>query len=195
MVGKLKTIVWDAPDTRALADFYVGAVGLTQHYADDEWVTLYSPDGWRFGVQRALDHVPPQWPDPAHPQQMHVDFQVADIEAAAAHAESLGAQRLTGNDRLDHPGRPRRPPVRPLPGRRRHRGHQGLRGHHRHRRRAGAGQLLLRSAWPRGHLRRPRGRADRPGGRAGHVPNRSPSSADPGGPIPATPSSSTSTSP
>jgi catechol 2,3-dioxygenase-like lactoylglutathione lyase family enzyme len=98
MVGKLKTIVWDAPDIQALADFYVGAVGLTQHYADDEWVTLYSPDGWRFGVQHAPDHVPPQWPDPAHPQQMHVDFRVADIEAAAARAEGLGARRLAGNE-------------------------------------------------------------------------------------------------
>ncbi len=98
MVGKLKTIVWDAPDIQALADFYVGAAGLEQHYADDEWVTLYSPDGWRFGVQRAPDHVPPQWPDPAHPQQMHVDFRVADIEAAAARAEELGARRLAGND-------------------------------------------------------------------------------------------------
>ena len=42
MVGKLKTIVWDAPDIQALADFYVGVVGLTQHYGDDEWVTLFS---------------------------------------------------------------------------------------------------------------------------------------------------------
>jgi catechol 2,3-dioxygenase-like lactoylglutathione lyase family enzyme len=99
MVGQLKTVVWDAADIRALADFYVGAVGLAQHYADDEWVTLHSPDGWRFGVQLAPDHVPPQWPDPAHPQQMHVDFQVADIEAAAARAEGLGARRLAGNDR------------------------------------------------------------------------------------------------
>ena len=98
MVGKLKTIVWDAPDIQALADFYVGVVGLTQHYADDEWVTLFSPDGWRFGVQRAPDLVPPRWPDPTHPQQMHVDFQVADIEASAQHAESLGARRLSGND-------------------------------------------------------------------------------------------------
>ena len=98
MVGRLKTIVWDAPDIQALADFYVGVVGLTQHYGDDEWVTLFSPDGWRFGVQRAPDLVPPRWPDPAHPQQMHVDFQVADIEAAAQHAESLGARRLSGND-------------------------------------------------------------------------------------------------
>ena len=99
MVGQLKTVVWDAADIRGLADFYVGAVGLTQHYADDDWVTLHSPDGWRFGVQLAPDHVPPQWPDPAHPQQMHVDFQVADIEAAAARAEELGARRLAGNDR------------------------------------------------------------------------------------------------
>ena len=99
MVGTLKTIVWDAPDIRALADFYVAAVGMTEHYADDEWVTLFSADGWRFGVQAAPDHVPPRWPDPAHPQQMHVDFQVADIEAAARHAESLGARRLATSDR------------------------------------------------------------------------------------------------
>ena len=40
MVGKLKTVVWDAPDIQALADFYVSMAGLTQQYADDEWVTL-----------------------------------------------------------------------------------------------------------------------------------------------------------
>jgi catechol-2,3-dioxygenase len=93
-VGQLKTVVWDAADIQGLADFYVAVAGLTQHYADDEWVTLTSPDGWRFGVQRALDHVAPQWPDPAHPQQMHVDFQVADIDAAAELAELHGATRL-----------------------------------------------------------------------------------------------------
>jgi catechol-2,3-dioxygenase len=98
MVGQLKTVVWDAADIQGLADFYVAAAGLTQTYADDEWVTLTSADGWRFGVQHAPDHVPPRWPDPAHPQQMHVDFRVPDIEAAAARAEGLGARRLAGND-------------------------------------------------------------------------------------------------
>ena len=98
MVGRLKTVVWDAPDISALADFYVGMAGLTQRYADDEWVTLTSADGWRFGVQHAPDHLPPQWPDPAHPQQMHVDFRVADIDAAAERAEGLGARRLGGGD-------------------------------------------------------------------------------------------------
>lgn len=98
MVGRLKTVVWDAADIQGLADFYVAVAGLTQQYADEEWVTLTSPDGWRFGVQRAPDHVPPQWPDPAHPQQMHVDFRVSDIDAAAEHAERLGARRLGAGD-------------------------------------------------------------------------------------------------
>ena len=98
MVGQLKTVVWDAPDIQALADFYVGMAGLTQRYADDEWVTLTSADGWRFGVQHAPDHVSPRWPDPAHPQQLHVDFNVADIDAAAERAEGLGAQRLGGGE-------------------------------------------------------------------------------------------------
>src|SRR3954447_6289637 len=98
MVGRLKTVVWDAPDIQRLADFYVGVAGMTQHYADEEWVTLTTADGWRFGVQLAPDHVPPQWPEPARPQQMHVDFRVADIDAATAGAERLGARRLGGGE-------------------------------------------------------------------------------------------------
>jgi len=98
MVGKLKTVVWDAPDIKGLADFYVGMAGLTLQNADDEWLTLTSTDGWRFGVQYAPDHIPPRWPDPAYPQQMHVDFRVADIDAAAERAERLGAERLGGGE-------------------------------------------------------------------------------------------------
>ena len=98
MVGRLKTIVWDAPDIQALADFYVGVAGLTQHYADDEWVTLYLARRMALRGAARPRPVPPRWPDPAHPQQMHVDFQVADIEASAQHAESLGARRLSGNE-------------------------------------------------------------------------------------------------
>jgi len=93
-VGDLKTIVWDAPDIQALADFYVNVVGLTQTYGDDEWITLQGPDGWRFGVQHAPDHVPPQWPGQERPQQFHIDLQVDDTEAAAELAVGLGATRL-----------------------------------------------------------------------------------------------------
>ena len=49
-------------------------------------------------VQLAPDHVPPRWPDPAHPQQFHLDLRVADIDAAAMRAEGLGATRLGGGE-------------------------------------------------------------------------------------------------
>ena len=45
-------------------------------------------------VQLAPDHVPPQWPDPAHPQQLHLDVQVDDPDAAERQVLALGARRL-----------------------------------------------------------------------------------------------------
>src|SRR4051794_30384404 len=67
MIGKLKTVVFDAPDITALSAFYTALAGWTQRYADDEWVTLTTDDGWRIGLQHAPDHIPPRWPDPQHP--------------------------------------------------------------------------------------------------------------------------------
>ena len=45
--------------------------------------------------QLAPDHVPPSWPDPALPQQMHLDVMVDDLDAAEAAVLELGARRLT----------------------------------------------------------------------------------------------------
>jgi catechol-2,3-dioxygenase len=97
MIGTLKTVVIDAPDIARLSAFYTGLAGWTQKYADDEWVTLTSDDGWRIGLQHAPDHVPPRWPDPAHPQQAHLDFRVPELNAATARAEELGATVLRKN--------------------------------------------------------------------------------------------------
>jgi Glyoxalase-like domain len=47
--------------------------------------------------QQVSDCTPPQWPDPAHPQQGHLDVIVNDpgrLKAAEAQAEELGASRL-----------------------------------------------------------------------------------------------------
>jgi predicted enzyme related to lactoylglutathione lyase/catechol 2,3-dioxygenase-like lactoylglutathione lyase family enzyme len=98
MVGKLRTVVLDAADIGGLAAFYGELAGWTQAYADDEWITMTTPDGWRIGVQYAPDHVPPQWPDPAHPQQAHLDLRVPDLEAGAARAMELGARMLNRNE-------------------------------------------------------------------------------------------------
>jgi catechol-2,3-dioxygenase len=98
VIGKLRSVVLDAPDIARLAGFYQDLAGWTQSYADDEWITLQTPDGYRISFQRAPDHVPPQWPDPAHPQQFHLDLRVPDMQAAAEAAEKLGATRLGGGE-------------------------------------------------------------------------------------------------
>jgi catechol-2,3-dioxygenase len=98
MIGKLKTVVLDAPDVAGLSAFYQALAGWVERYADDEWVTLTTADGWRIGLQAAPDHVRPQWPDQAHPQQAHLDLRMPDIEAGAARAVEFGATRLATND-------------------------------------------------------------------------------------------------
>lgn len=99
MIGELKTVVLDARDIAGLSAFYQGLAGWTEHYADAEWVTLTTDDGWRIGLQVAADHEPPQWPGQGHPQQAHLDFRVPDVEAATERAIALGATLLRRNER------------------------------------------------------------------------------------------------
>jgi len=98
MIGKLKSVVLDAPDIARLAAFYAEMAGWPQQYADDEWITLTTPGGPRICFQLAPDHVPPRWPDPAYPQQAHLDLNAPDIDAAADRAVAAGATRLGGGE-------------------------------------------------------------------------------------------------
>jgi predicted enzyme related to lactoylglutathione lyase len=99
MIAELKTVAFDAPDIAAEADFYAALAGWTQSYADDEWITMRTPDGWRMAFQFAPDHVAPRWPHPSAPQQAHLDLRVPDIDAAADKAVSLGATLLRRAER------------------------------------------------------------------------------------------------
>jgi catechol-2,3-dioxygenase len=98
MIGELKTIVMDAADHRGLATFYTDLLGWTLRYADDDWVTLTTEDGWRIGIQAAPGHVSPQWPDGPLPQHAHLDLLVPDLEAASTRAIDLGATMLRRNE-------------------------------------------------------------------------------------------------
>ena len=98
-VGKLKTVVLDAPDIARLSAFYSELAGWTQRYADHEWVTMTTGDGWRIGLQSAPDHVPPQWPDASHPQQAHLDLRVPDLAAGTQKAVEVGAELVRQNER------------------------------------------------------------------------------------------------
>lgn len=96
MTGSLHSIVIDTPDVRGLSAFYRQLAGWSEADVDDDWVTLMTPAGHRVAFQLAPDHVPPRWPDPKHPQQMHLDFLAPDRSAAVARALELGATQLPG---------------------------------------------------------------------------------------------------
>lgn len=98
MIGELKTVVLDAADIAGLSTFYSELAGWTQRYADDEWITMTTDDGWRIGLQHAPDHVPPRWPDPAYPQQAHLDLRVPNLADGTARAIALGATLLRENE-------------------------------------------------------------------------------------------------
>jgi hypothetical protein len=44
--------------------------------------------------QQVSEYNAPRWPDPAHPQQAHLDILVNDLDAGQARALELGASRL-----------------------------------------------------------------------------------------------------
>jgi hypothetical protein len=45
---------------------------------------------------RAREWVPPHWPDPAYPQQLHLDIRVSDADQAEQELILLGATRVPG---------------------------------------------------------------------------------------------------
>ncbi|MEO3820335.1 VOC family protein [Plantactinospora sp. B24E8] len=100
MIGQLRSVVIDCPDTRALAGFYAELLGLPLTYdggGDDEWVVLGGGPGQpRLAFQRARGLRAPRWPDPDRPQQFHLDVTVEDVEEAEAKVLKLGATRLPG---------------------------------------------------------------------------------------------------
>ncbi|WP_405533366.1 VOC family protein [Streptomyces avidinii] len=49
--------------------------------------------------QRVHDFRPPQWTVPDHPQQMHIDVMVADLDVAEPQVLALGATLLDGSDK------------------------------------------------------------------------------------------------
>lgn len=73
MIGRLKTVVLDAADLRGEAQFWSRVLDIPVVHEADDWITLQGR-GVRLAVQLAPDHVPPQWPDPARPQQLHLDI-------------------------------------------------------------------------------------------------------------------------
>jgi len=92
---RFDVVALDTPDPAGLASFYSRLLGWPVRQAEDDWYEV-SAGGPVLAFQLAPDHQPPTWPDPAVPQQIHLDFAVDDLPAAAAYAESIGARRVSG---------------------------------------------------------------------------------------------------
>lgn len=97
-------IVFDAADLDAESAFWAGILGGNV-VGDDDWRSVLDQAGeWRIGVQLAPNHVPPEWPDGAQQQQVHLDLHVDDAkDAKDAHEEALrlGARLLQTASDLD----------------------------------------------------------------------------------------------
>jgi catechol 2,3-dioxygenase-like lactoylglutathione lyase family enzyme len=95
MVARLEKTVLDCPDPRALAAFYAQILGMQVNEDDEDWVVIGRVPGAReLAFQRVTTWVPPRWPDPRFPQQLHLDIRVDDVEAAERVVVELGARRL-----------------------------------------------------------------------------------------------------
>jgi catechol 2,3-dioxygenase-like lactoylglutathione lyase family enzyme len=94
-VMSLFAVTIDAPDAAALAHFYAAVTGMEVSYEGPEGALLVG-DGQSVMFQQISDYTAPRWPDPAHPQQAHLDLLVADLDVGEARVLELGATRLPG---------------------------------------------------------------------------------------------------
>jgi predicted enzyme related to lactoylglutathione lyase len=100
---KLDLVILDCPDALALGRFYAEVLGWElEDGSDRDWATLSPPGGGvspqnpdgrtALAFQRIDDWVEPTWPGGDHPQQLHLDLSVPDIDAAEPAVVAAGAR-------------------------------------------------------------------------------------------------------
>ena len=92
---RLHLIALDCPDPGELAKFYSALTGIAV-----EARPIYSPDVDlvhdslpALSFQRVENFVAPTWPDGSMPKQMHLDFEVDDLDEGERHVLSIGARK------------------------------------------------------------------------------------------------------
>ncbi|WP_423462854.1 VOC family protein [Promicromonospora sp. MS192] len=85
---------FDCPDASALAAFWSQVMGEPVTYDADGVAMLGGDRPLLF--QTVEGYNAPRWPDPAYPQQLHLDVEVPDLDAGEAAVLAAGATRLPG---------------------------------------------------------------------------------------------------
>ena len=98
-IARLNAVALDCADLAGMAAFYAAVLGTEIDEAasqDPDWTQL-RPVGGSGGVavafQQVADHRPPQWPGAEHPQQLHLDLAVDDLDTGEAAVVALGARK------------------------------------------------------------------------------------------------------
>jgi catechol 2,3-dioxygenase-like lactoylglutathione lyase family enzyme len=91
-LARIRSVVLDCPDPKALAEFYRGVLGGQVTSVEDDWVVL-RVDGLRLAFQLAEDFAAPTWPHGERPQQFHLDVTVDDVDAVEPQVLALGATK------------------------------------------------------------------------------------------------------
>ena len=93
-IASFAVVALDCPDPLALARFYSDLTGWTVAAdSDAEWAQLDSPNGATIAFQGVDDHRPPDWPGSEHPQQLHLDFDVARPRRRRGGRLAIGATK------------------------------------------------------------------------------------------------------
>jgi len=92
-IAQYPGLVIDCPDAEVLATFYGGMLDWdVQVDAANGWAEIRPADRSNcICFQQVDDFRAPQWPGQDHPQQMHLDVIVADLDEGEAAVLGLGA--------------------------------------------------------------------------------------------------------
>jgi predicted enzyme related to lactoylglutathione lyase len=92
-IARFPTLVIDCPDAAALARFYSALLDWPVSSSDDDWVEIKADYGQMLCFQQVEQYAAPDWPGQEHPQQMHLDVVVDDLDKGEAAVLELGATK------------------------------------------------------------------------------------------------------
>lgn len=98
---RFRVAALDCPDPLQLAAFYARLTGLEVEPLGDflpenvDWIELLNGEGPTIAFQKIEPYVAPTWPEGTPPQQLHLDFEVDDLDAAEVHALNVGATKAS----------------------------------------------------------------------------------------------------
>jgi catechol 2,3-dioxygenase-like lactoylglutathione lyase family enzyme len=93
-IARFSVVALDCPDPDALARFYGELTGWPRDEGSGgQWVELRSGGPVTIAFQRAPGHQPPEWPSDEHPQQLHLDFTVPDLDEGERRVLAIGARK------------------------------------------------------------------------------------------------------